>query len=182
GSGLVILAGLFQMAPLLLTWPQDRYLVPLILPATVILLEAFRGRGLSKSLPIVCMIAFLAYGVAGMHDYFSWNRLRWSLARELVAKGVPAEKIEGGLEWVAVHHHAKPSAGGIVRDASPYIGWYAKFAPTLDPIYLISFSEVPGYEVVQARDWVHWLPRASARMYVSRRIEKRTFGGSGAGR
>lgn len=172
GSGLVLLTGLTQMVPFFLIWPQDRYLLPLIVPAVVVTLEAFRHRGLSKALPTILLVAFLAYSVAGLHDYFSWNRLRWNLARQLVAQGVSPEKIEGGLEWVAWYSHDKPSALTRVKEVSPYLGWYTRWAPSLDPEYLISFSEVPGYEVLHTRDWSHWLPRTSAHIYVSRRIER----------
>ena len=77
------------------------------------------------------------------------------------------------LEWVAWYSHDKPSALTMVKDVSPYLGWYTRWAPSLDPEYLISFSEVPGYDVLHTRDWPHWLPRTSARIYVSRRIERR---------
>jgi hypothetical protein len=169
GLNLVLLAGAFQVIPLYLVWPQDRYLVPLILPAAALVLDAFRRIRLSRSAMALGLLLFGLYGLAGLHDYLSWNRLRWEMGRELVAEGVRVEHIEGGLEWDGWHLYFSRARSVLVPLPNPYLLWFTRTLPELDPKYLISFSAVPGYRVLRSRAYHSYLHRTERSLYLSRR-------------
>ncbi len=169
GLGLVLLAGAFQLIPFYLIWPQDRYLVPLILPAAALVLDAFRRIRLSRSAMAIGLLLFGLYGLAGLHDYLSWNRVRWELGRSLIAEGVRLEHIEGGLEWDAWHLFYNQPRQVLGPLSSPYLLWYTRVVPELDPKYLVSFSAIPGYTVLRSAPYHSYLHRKERTLYISRR-------------
>jgi hypothetical protein len=171
GLGLVLLAGAFQVIPSYLVWPQDRYLVPLILPAAALALDGFRRIRLSRSAIALGLLLFGLYGLAGLHDYLAWNRLRWEMGRRLIAEGVRLEQIEAGLEWDGWHLYFNQERRVLGPLSSPYLLWYTRALPELDPEYLVSFTAIPGYRVLQARRYHSYLHRADRTLYLSQRIK-----------
>jgi hypothetical protein len=171
GEGIVVLAGATQVVLFFIVYPLDRYLMPLIIPAALIVLDAFRSMRLSRAAVALALLPFLLYGVAGMHDYLAWNRVRWDLGRTLVAQGVPMTKIDGGLEWAGYNLYFK-NPWGARGPKPPGLLWYVYHVPNLDPEYLISFSEIPGYRPIGSRSVPTWLPGPETRLIVSRRVPR----------
>jgi hypothetical protein len=106
-NNLLILLVPFALGYLALLLPRcsrgflfDRYLLPLLLIAIVLLLRLFQDR-VQVNLPFVCIAVtalFAVYAVAGTHDAFGMYRTRQAAVAELRAAGVPATSIDGGFE------------------------------------------------------------------------------------
>jgi hypothetical protein len=165
----LLLAGAFQVVPFYMVWPQDRYLILLILPAAALVLGALRRVRLSRSVVCLGLLLFGIYGLAGLHDYFAWNRVRWGLGQELISEGIRPEQIDGGLEWAGWHLYLNRPRGARASLSSPYLLWYTRLVPELDPKYLISFSAIPGYTVLRSRTYHSYLHRSDLTLYLSHR-------------
>jgi len=78
----------------------DRYLLPLLPVALILLLRLFQDR-VRPNLPWIStalILLFAVYTVAGTHDAFSMFRGRQAVFAELRSGGVPATRIDGGFE------------------------------------------------------------------------------------
>lgn len=149
----------------------DRYLIP-----TVPLLSAFAAgmirheRASERSLVMgVCIVfaclAMLGTGflaLAGTRDYFTWNRLRWKIAQELVeTEGVEPSEIDGGEEYNSTtifgpDHRMLPG-----RSLKELSGGNRRWA--------ITFGDLPGYTPVRAFPYDNWFPRGQRKLYLLER-------------
>lgn len=116
----------------------DRYYmiaVPMILP----FFFARMSRGNVRMGLTLLLLSLGAWSWYGTYDYLSWNQARWSGIQFLIESGVPEEKIDGGMEYVARFFKGcgNPAVQGVRQT-----GW----AASLSDDYLISFSEMPKYE------------------------------------
>lgn len=89
------------------------------------------------------VLAFVAVGsVAGVHDYFAWNRARFELWQSLKQRGVPIEAVNAGYElnaWGRLDGRPMPATrpAWIVRND-----------------YVLAFHLLPGYEVIDRRTYL----------------------------
>ena len=112
GSLLILLAP-FSFAYLTLIFQRgafvgvfDRYLLPLLLFAVLLLLRFFQDR-VQPDLPpaSLVLVGLLAlYAVAGTHDVFSAYRARIAAIAELRAAGIPDNAIDAGMEHDLMVH------------------------------------------------------------------------------
>jgi len=89
------------------------------------------------------------FSIVATHDYLAWNRVRWSLGRELLARGVDSLSVSGGFEFNGWYNYDTFRARGNVGKV--YYWWYDR----LD--YLIAMSPVEGYRILQTREYASWL-------------------------
>src|SRR5262249_2879640 len=105
------------------------------------------------------MTAGLAYfSIAGTHDYLAWNRIRWEMGNELLTRGVDPLNIAGGFEFNAWHNYDTFRARGHVERVFHW--WYDK------PVYLISMSLEPGYQLLRRTEYRSWLHRRPLALYL----------------
>jgi len=164
------LAALFPVSAHVLvgTWVSfDRYLLPLLPFALLLGLWATRGLRLAPALLLVGLLGLGGFSLAGTQDWLAYNRLRWQLAHELVAQGVPRTRIDAGMEWdgwflYETSHGVAPRTPG-----GPF--WTQIIAPATDSTYVIAFSPLPGYAVRERRAYPSWLHREPVALYVLRR-------------
>jgi hypothetical protein len=79
----------------------DRYALPLMFFASVLLLRLYQDR-LGRRLPLIAplLIAlFAAYAIAGTHDLFARYRASAVALRELASAGIPRSALDGGWEF-----------------------------------------------------------------------------------
>lgn len=82
---------------------------------------------------------FATFSVAGLHDYFRWNDLRWHYANQLMSRGINANEIDGGYEFNGWYHGSgAPLENGKAR-------------------YFISMNPLPGYRILEQTTVKHWL-------------------------
>jgi hypothetical protein len=156
----------FSAANILLLLPRsttllfDRYLLPLLLVATLILVRYYQERIQARIQPRlpsagILLIAIMAiYGIACTHNMFSLYRARVALAAELRTNGVPDTSVDNGWEYdldVELQHSDHINFPTIAVPANAYVPvpppppgichmlWY-NYTPHIHPLYGISFQ------------------------------------------
>ncbi len=123
----------------------ERYLLPLMPGAIVLLLKVTRRARFSLRAGLAGFFIVAIFSVVLMRDYFAWNQVRWDAARALLATGVPVENIDGGYEWDGWHLYetsvAYIRAHGLEMAIDPW-------KHVLDPEFIFAFQAPPGYGVV----------------------------------
>lgn len=170
--GLFQFAGIFPTSAHLLvhTWLGfDRYFLPLVPLAIALGLWAARGLRLSPTMLVLGLLPLALFSLAGTQDWLSYNRLRWDLGRELVASGVPLEQVDAGMEWDGWHLYQSSQARQIEPRTPDGPFWTWAIAPAVDSTYVISFSPLPGYHLLERREYASWLHRQPVYLYLLRR-------------
>jgi hypothetical protein len=49
---------------------------------------------------VAALVVIAWFSIASVHDYFAWNRARWTAYESLRQRGIAAEQIDGGLEII----------------------------------------------------------------------------------
>jgi hypothetical protein len=153
----------------------DRYFLPVVLAAILLIAEVASRSELAS--PVWQRIIFAValapvawFSVAGVHDYFRWNDVRWQLVRGLMAKGISPTVIQGGYEvngWLVTDDKLKKRGPegciGACRCSFPLPEWSC-----LDESYRIAMNRLPGYSVLEAAPTRFWLT-PSPLLYVLQR-------------
>ena len=97
------------------------------------------------------------FGVAGLHDQFSWNEARWALVGDARARGVSHRNLEAGYEvngWLAGEPAARQtSAESCIGPCHCYVpDWSCQ-----DASYRVGMNSLAGYEVLRSRKPSYWL-------------------------
>jgi len=130
-----------------------RYFLPLLPGAIILFLSAVRRLRPSPALAGGSLLVMGLLSVALMWDSWNWHEVRWARSQALVARGVPLEKLDAGYEWSG--WHLSDEAYAFLQAAHrPLITdpWQA----VIDPQYMVTFSLVPGYHVVEV--WPFYSP------------------------
>lgn len=134
-------------AAMLLIVPSyfDRYHLPMIAFAIILFAPLNRFFKLSTSFAVVLLLIFFYTSVAGTHDYFAWNRVRWKAYEELKAeeKARP-EKINGGFEvncWDEGHET-----------------WWTNYLDLNKFDYLIQYGNHHDFQTVKRYAFHRWFP------------------------
>jgi hypothetical protein len=144
-----------SLLALVLVYPLfvERYFLPFLPGAIILLLEATRGLRPSWPLASVALLVVGALSVGLMWDYFDWHAARWADSQALVASGLPLEKLDAGYEW----------SGWLLSDeAYAYINTHHvpvtdnPVQYVIDPEYMVTFTPQPGYQVAQ--EWPFYSP------------------------
>jgi hypothetical protein len=153
----------------------DRYLWPLVLPVSILLLvqpseATARTRntdaaevGVETSscarLTVRPAAAWLAggalLGVLGlaslvlMLNSFAFDAARWRLGEEAVTRGIPADTVDAGFEWVIFH---ATGLGDIHRTPTGPVMWYTAWWPSFHQCAIVSGSllDIQGFRLESA--------------------------------
>ncbi len=124
----------------------ERYLLPLIPGAIILLLDATRRARFLLRAGLTGFLIVATFSIALMRDYFAWNQVRWDAGRALLASGVPVEKIDGGYEWNGWYLYDASMAYIITHPVRMTIDPWKYI---LDPEFLFAFGEVADYDIAQ---------------------------------
>jgi hypothetical protein len=140
---------------LVLTDYYDRDLV-LMVPLVVILVlpkGKAPGRG-ALFAGFVLAGLFGSFSVAATHDYFAWNRARWTALATLTDDArIPPAAIDGGAEFNGIFHYGAPR-------------WWMSG----EEEYTVVFALADGYAEVARVPFRRWLPPGEASILVLRRL------------
>ncbi len=110
------------------------------------------------AVPAVLMIAVLfSFTVANTHDYFSWNRSRWTALTNLLAGQAAPSSIDGGYEFDGRYLYNPKDRAKATK------AWWV-----VDDDYLIAFGPVSGYQTLRRYRVDRWLPIAPSEILVLR--------------
>jgi hypothetical protein len=159
-------------APILLMSWFDRYLIPVFpvlaaFGASFLQAEGYREVFGRKYVRLICGAAscmaliWIGYlSIVGTRDYFTWNRLRWEIANELLAGGKASDpkQIDAGEEYNALSifgedHRMLPDQ---------------KLSEAFDGNrpWAITFGKMPGYSVVKEFPYSNGIPRGTRKLYL----------------
>jgi 4-amino-4-deoxy-L-arabinose transferase-like glycosyltransferase len=174
----------------------DRYLlfllpgaIALALPVPMTASEYERRRPLLAGWAMTALVGACSLGLA--HDWLAWNSARWELGRRALARKVPPEAIEGGVEWNGWFVGLSNQSG----DLPPGPRWHVlrfthDWFPSVVGRFALSFSEKPaGLNVRHARTvdrepYSSWLLPRRSEFYlietppILRRTSRSQAGGS----
>ncbi|WP_237274905.1 glycosyltransferase family 39 protein [Tenacibaculum ovolyticum] len=147
-SPLVVLSFVFfivYLSPFLVVGLYDRYLLPLF-PIIIVFLGANykqKPTRIFKSISLTFLGLLSIFSVLATHDYLSWNRVRWKIVDELVAKEVPKNHIHGGGEYTAWYF---------------FSGKDEKWWENIKPVYSLVFHVKPNESVFKEYSYSRWFP------------------------
>ncbi|PVX82246.1 glycosyltransferase family 39 protein [Paraburkholderia unamae] len=160
------------LAPLFVAGYFDRYLlVPTFALLALFTIEwqgaasaeptekARKGMRTYGAAAMFALVLTGAYGVAGTHDYMSWNRARWSLLDTLLNRGVKPAQIDGGEEFNGTYLYDP----NYVESPTKSFWW------VIDDEYLVQFGGQDGYHTVASVDVDGWLPNFRTQLLALRR-------------
>jgi len=133
----------------------ERYLLPLMLGALILLLDTARQERFSVRASAVSLAVIAAFSWALMQDYWGWNEARWRVGRELLAEGIPAHKIDGGLEWDGWYLY-DVTVEYVHRTGKPFI--FDPWQYVLDPEYVFTFQPLKNYRILRTVRFATWFP------------------------
>jgi hypothetical protein len=110
---------------------------------------------------ILLLAAFACFDVTATHDYLAWNRLRWELGNELLARKVDPLSISGGFEFNGWNNYDTFRARGHVEKI--YYWWYDR------PDYLITMAPQENCHILKKLEYFSWLHRRLLPIYLLRR-------------
>jgi len=133
--------------------------------------SAFSTRRYWVSDLIFCLALapLLWFTVAGIHDYFRWNDVRWAHFHRLRAEGVSPSIIQGGYEMSGLYLYdrylkAQPPEN-CIGDCGCNFGWFCQ-----DASYVITMNPMPGYEIIGSTQPNYWLAAGPPVLLLRRQI------------
>jgi hypothetical protein len=159
---LVIFTVFHALLPLVSPTLFDRYLIVLMPGALAVAATAEIDRKWVAGLAVLGVFAACSLGL--MHDWLAWNSARWELGRRALARGIPADEIEGGFEWNGWY-----APGPVASERTPYSpsGLTLPFNhfrhPHITGRYALAFSEVAGTVVRDSEPYRLWLVAGARR-------------------
>ncbi len=141
----------------------DRYFlcaVPLLIGVSVLLTDSFaRPNQRLVTLSLAIIMLYGLFGVAGTHDYLSWNRLRWRIASEVMPKyHITPKDIDGGYEFNGWFNY---------QENNPKQKWWRNESDR----YMITFGRVPAYDIMERYNYSRWMPPGQGELLFLRRMD-----------
>jgi hypothetical protein len=142
----------------------DRYLLPVMIPALILLLLAYEQRFGNRlpAVPYVTLALFTCFAVAGTHDEFAISRARLQAVQEVLAAGVPRTAVSGGIEydgWTQIEtqgylndprlinppgaYHAPVHT---IKDCRRRNSFFVDYTPAVVPEYVVVYTPMPCLE------------------------------------
>lgn len=145
----------------------DRYALPgivLVLIMCCIILSERTGPRRTFPFGAALALFFAVWSVAGVHDFFEWQRARWVALEYLTGPlGIPPSLIDGGFEfngWHAQEHPIPYKEYAFIEERvelpTDRSWWWVG-----SPEYMVAFGPVPGYHVIDTFPYERWMPGRS---------------------
>jgi hypothetical protein len=165
------IAGVLPQSFLFRNWivSLDRYLLPLLPFAIVLLLWALNHWPLRYEVAWIAVAAVALFSAVGTRDVLVFQTDVWSLAEQLNQRGVPNTRLDAGYAWDAYHLWEFGEQFGIPRQTADGPWWTDVYARPTDSTYVIAGGPLPGYTILSAHPYSAWLQRKPVALYVLRR-------------
>lgn len=182
-AAMLMIVGLGQVAGVMppsfhfATWiiSVDRYLLPLLPFAILLLLWALRDVRLALPVGWVALAFLAAFSVVGTRDFLTFQKATWDYARYVnYDLGVPLTRLNGGAPWDGYFLYEYGNASLILQQTVGGAWWNNLFATATDSTYVITGSPVqPGdgtYVMIDQREYSSWLNPDPVYLYVMQRV------------
>jgi hypothetical protein len=167
GTALVYWTALCLAVPTLL-FPEfyERFLLPFLPAAIILLLDATRRAAVAPRLAAAGVVVMAVCSIALMKDYWGWMDVRWPVAQSVISAGVPLQKLDGGYEWDGWNLYEQ-SMDTIRQKHLPM--QITPWAYVIDPQYMLAFAPVVGYHVAREVRFESPFGAAAGHFYVLER-------------
>ena len=134
------------LLPFLIVGIYDRYIIVLLPLILMFVAETLTGVTLKRretyfSFAFILMLG--TFSLCAVHDYLSWNRVRWSVLNDKLHGEYIPEQIDGGIEYTAWN----------LYDENIEHWW-----ETLDPQVKLVFEPEQSENVLSSYSYSRWLP------------------------
>ena len=150
----------------------DRYLLPLLPLALILVLWALREVRVVMPAAWVLALGMAVFSIVGTRDFLVFHTTVWDLARQLNREGVPNTMIDAGAGWDGYHLYEYSVANNITTSvAVPW--WIGLFAPADTAEYIVAgaprddFSD--RYQPIAKMEYSSWLNPEPTYLYILRR-------------
>ncbi len=159
----LILGGYF--IPFAVTDFFDRYIIyalPFLLAWMYVVLHDGAKNIIPERLAVVLAAVCMIISVCAAHDYFAWNKARWS-AIEIAENlhGANPGNMDAGFEYNGFYNHPGFSGGALGKR-----WWWV-----VDDEFLVSFSMKDGYHLLESVPTGAWLPSNPQHILLLRRVD-----------
>jgi hypothetical protein len=162
GAVCLSLAALYFISVALVT-QLDRYMLPYLPLLAIPALRHLHRKPPAKPALVAALtltLAYAAFAVAAVHDYMSWNRVRWQAIGYLTDDlKVPVDQIDGGFEFNGLY--ARPGDRVHTPGSKP---WQYKATE-----YVVAFDVLDGYVLTADFPVRTWLPAGVKRICLLKR-------------
>jgi 4-amino-4-deoxy-L-arabinose transferase-like glycosyltransferase len=138
----------------------DRHILIVAFPLLILVGRLSKAnthvKGLAAAVAAIVLLG--SFAVAATHDYMQWNRIRWEMGRQLLAKGVDPLSIVGGFEFNAWNNYDTFVARGRTAQVSHW--WYDRRD------FIITMMPMDGYLIRQTRSYYSWVHQRSIEIYL----------------
>ena len=154
---------IIYITPFLVVHANIRYtnvILPYIILLLVGILEYFNRKNIKLRKVnyrnvLLLFSPLILFGILATHDYLSFQRERWKALNYLTQKEmIPADKIDGGFEFNEWHF----SHIYDVWEMTTNIDKKGRFWPVDDDEYIVTVTEIEGYDVYKVFKYRKWLP------------------------
>jgi len=130
----------------------DRYVLPVLMIVLIALAYRCRNATLSYTTIAMSVVIMGSFSLTQTHHYLTWNAARWELGHTALEQPAEPHDIDGGYEWSGWHSYwsavAEKQAYG--PEGSPW--WIRGLLTNNTEEYVISFSTLADYEIVEKKD------------------------------
>jgi hypothetical protein len=160
-SVFLVAAIVASLVPFVMTDYFERYLL-VVLPFLFVLWARSgpAARGAWRIAGATWIAAAILLSAIATRDYFAWNRARWDAIRMAERLGANEDAIDGGYEYNAFKRFERR----VPRVPAGKSWWWVR-----DDRYVVAFSAVPGYDVIETWKVRALLPRTPREVMLLRR-------------
>ncbi len=157
-TGFIYLFGILYTLSILLFVSFDRYLLPLIIVATILLFQKIKHTKFSYTTAFFLIAMFAVFSISQTHHYISINKVRWNMANQLLEKSILPNQIDAGYEWNGWYAYWENLASPGRLEPTPAPWWIQNlfFENTQD--YKISLTPIQDYTILEEKTIKAWNP------------------------
>jgi 4-amino-4-deoxy-L-arabinose transferase-like glycosyltransferase len=148
--------------------PLDRYWLPMLPLAILLVVPNLLARIWSVATTTLCVVALGLISIAGTRDSLILGQASVNLANELTPYPIQANELDGGAPWIALTFGVPAidiETFGLER--VPF--WVAFFHPELRPQFGIALDPLDEYDVLKVREYSSWLHLEPTYLYLIHR-------------
>ncbi|HYO48761.1 MAG TPA: glycosyltransferase family 39 protein [Chloroflexia bacterium] len=161
-AAMLYLLGFMMVGILLVFTPSifDRYwlaLFPILIVAAARRRSQTHVEGRQSNLrwSWALLVPVALFAILAQRDYQAHATARWQGAEQLAAQGIPRRQIDAGYEWAGWYLFDEGAAH--IRAEHKFVNITFPGYALLDPVYLVSDIEIPGYTQVNSLSYTSWL-------------------------
>ena len=152
-TGFIYLFAILYSISLLIFESFDRYLLPLLLVLIIALLQNIKHVKFSYLTALILISILVLFSLTQTKFYLAWNEARWNLAGYATTLETDKTKIDAGYEWDGWHNYWATLANEKLEFTDQEIQtrawWQRRFFPAAKPEYIVSFSNLPDYQIIK---------------------------------